>query len=55
MVKIETLTFEYTHGGECPNAEADDDSKCRLTRRKIPDLWGEIPKWCPLPDKKENE
>ena len=48
MEKQETLTFYYTHCGECPNAEAEDDSKCRLMRMEIPSIWGEIPAWCPL-------
>ena len=60
MVKIETLTFEYNHCAECPNCERvkgayEFENRCRLKKRKIPDLWGEIPKWCPLENKKEDE
>ena len=59
-MKIETITFEYEHCGECPNCgcfEGSNDYWCVLIekdtltlREKIPDLWGEIPEWCPLPD-----
>ena len=44
MIVKETLTFIYKHCGECSNA----DVKCYLKNRKIPDLWGKIPRWCPL-------
>jgi len=55
MIKQETLTFYYEHCGECSNCDTDskDRWKCLLKRRIIPDLWGEIPKWCPLESKME--
>ena len=55
-MKVETITFEYEHCGECTNADYRGDGKkykCLLKKRLIPDLWGEIPDWCPLPDKEE--
>ena len=54
-MKIETITFEYQHCGECPNTISSRDTTkwyCeKMDNKKIPDLWGEIPKWCPLEDK----
>jgi len=58
-MKQETITFEYEHCGECPNADYcpikgnTHRYRCFKTKYKIPDLWGEIPKWCPLEDKRE--
>jgi hypothetical protein len=56
MTKLETITFEYEHCGECSNADWSGleprKHYCLLKKRKkIPELWGQIPKWCPLPDK----
>lgn len=58
-MRIETVTFEYEHCGECPHPGflvADFDPRCRLAKhgrgnRIIKDLWGEIPDWCPLEKK----
>ncbi len=52
-MKVETLTFEYDHCGVCSNVSGPKYMKyvCKKTRRVIPDLYGEIPEWCPLPDK----
>ncbi len=58
MTKIETIIFEYEHCGECPCALVEfetgegecDRGECR---RIIPDLWGDIPDWCPLETKEE--
>ena len=55
MTKLETLTFEYERCGECPNADYQPTkrytAKCWKNGRVIPNLWGKIPKWCPLPNK----
>lgn len=51
MTKIETITEEYNHCGECWHA----GDVCNLTDRKIPDMWGKIPSWCPLPDKETDK
>ena len=57
MTKLETLTFEYERCGECPNADyqpterCTNRHKCWKNGRVIPNLWGKIPKWCPLPNK----
>lgn len=54
MKKKETITYEYEHCGECPNAEdyfpeLKPRYRClKEQRRVIKDLWGEIPDWCPL-------
>ncbi|MDD5512036.1 MAG: hypothetical protein PHI12_14705 [Dehalococcoidales bacterium] len=52
---------EIKHCGDCPNCGhfgGNDDYWCAIIekttitlRDKVPDLWGEIPAWCPLPDK----
>ena len=47
---------EIYHCGGCPNAEPREKPVgkwyCLKTKKNIPSLWeGEIPKWCPLPDK----
>jgi len=56
MAKIETLTFEYEHCGECSNAGLKRGGNyCVKTKRTIPDVWGKIPDWCPLEDKKESD
>lgn len=59
-MKVETLTFEYEHCGECPNVFDWCDTgkkgyRCNRGKRIriIPDLWGKIPDWCPLPNKVE--
>lgn len=49
MTKIETITQEINQCGECMHAW----DKCDLTGKKIRDIWGKIPKWCPLENKKE--
>ncbi len=54
MTKIETITYEYEHCGECPWVLARFDSDkhwCEKEERIIPDLWGDIPDWCPLETK----
>lgn len=60
MIKQETITFEYEHCGECPNVlgwidTGKEGNRCDRGKRTriIKDLWGKIPDWCPLPDKKE--
>ena len=56
-MKIETIPFEVESCGECsgalysPTEKNQYRQKCSRTKRVIPDLWGEIPSWCPLPDK----
>ena len=58
MKKKETITNIYEHCGECPCAEFSVWNerkivarfKCDKKRKVIKDLWGEIPKWCPLED-----
>ena len=54
MSKQETLTFYYTHCGECPNASFDYEG-CQKTGKAIPNIWGKIPKWCPLEDAPKTE
>ena len=53
MTKIETITYEYEHCGGCPSSYWLDTGKekCAKRRRIIPDLWGDIPDWCPLETK----
>jgi len=54
MTKIEVLTFEYEHCAECSNVDESTRKgkwKCLLQRKIVPELWGDIPGWCPLPDK----
>ena len=59
MTKIETTTDEIGHCGECSNADYSLTvknplrHKCHKTKRVIPDIWGEIPSWCPLETKEE--
>ena len=60
MTKLDTYTEEYEHCGECAYAGDYFDTgkkgfRCENVKRKrvIPDLWGDIPDWCPLPDKEE--
>ena len=50
MTKKETITFQYEHCEECSNRSGPKYMKwtCSKTRRIIPDLWGDIPDWCPL-------
>uniref|UniRef100_A0A6M3IIC8 Uncharacterized protein n=1 Tax=viral metagenome TaxID=1070528 RepID=A0A6M3IIC8_9ZZZZ len=54
-MKVETLTFEYDHCGECPYISSPKYMKwkCLKKRRIVPEIWGKIPDWCPLPDKEE--
>ena len=56
MTKIETITTEIEHCAECPNVLSWYDTgkkepRCGKRKRIVCDLWGEIPTWCPLPDK----
>ena len=60
MRKVETMTFEYKNCWECSNVlgyglrkEEPGSGKCGKTKKKISDIWGEIPEWCPLPDKEK--
>ena len=54
MTKKETIEFYYRSCGECSNADMKNGmGYCVKKKRRIPDLWGEIPKWCPLEDKDE--
>ena len=55
MIKVETLTFEYEHCGDCPHPDQNSKWKCSLRKRIIPVLWGEIPEWCPLETKREEK
>ncbi len=57
-MKVEKITLEYRHCGECPHLRDWFDTgkagyRCSKKRRIIPDLWGDIPDWCPLETKKE--
>ena len=59
MTRKETITFDYEHCGECSDIEMIFPAKklleygcCKAKgKRIIPDIWGDIPDWCPLPDK----
>ena len=54
-MKQEIWTDYYEHCGECPHVEeAKKGWKC-FRKRKVVDLWGEIPSWCPLEDKEEGK
>ena len=59
MTKIEIILTEVDCCGECSNARYSPTKnkplrqECHKTKRVIPDLWGEIPSWCLLPDKEE--
>ena len=56
MTKIDTITVEYEHCGECPHTSdwlRSKGPKCSKADRIIPDLWGDIPDWCPLETKEE--
>ena len=57
MDKQETLTFYYTRCGECPNAGDNPEYSFCLKKasKKITDLWGEIPEFCPLEDSPKTE
>ena len=55
-MKIETITHEYYHCGECSNSSrwfnpSKEGYKCCKANKIIPDLWGDIPDWCPLETK----
>ena len=56
MIKLDTHIYEYAHCGECPNTShwynsSKKERKCIKTERIIPDLWRDIPDWCPLETK----
>jgi len=58
-MRKETVIYEYEHCGECSNCDDRRNNEkghwvwiCGKTKRKIPDIWGEIPGWCPLEEKK---
>ncbi|KKN15179.1 hypothetical protein LCGC14_0988680 [marine sediment metagenome] len=55
MTKLYIVTHEYEHCGECANCgfTRQRNYRCDLKRKLTPDIWGDIPSWCPLPDKKE--
>ena len=54
MKKKEMITNIYEHCGECGNCGylcPKERYVCtKWHDRIIKDLWGEIPKWCPLED-----
>lgn len=57
-MKILNEPIEIEHCGECPYTEVRDKPKkviwyCLKLLKDIPDLWGEIPEWCPLPNKED--
>ena len=58
MTKIETIITAVDCCGICSNADHEPTHKnecrfkCHKTKRVIPDLWGEIPSWCPLEEGK---
>ncbi len=60
MNKVGTVIVEYEHCGKCLaalwsfNPNKSDQSECDRTDRKIPNLWGDIPDWCPLETKEVN-
>ena len=57
MTKIDTVILEYEHCVECAYEEKwalnTDKSRCHRGKRSrtIPDIWGDIPDWCPLEEK----
>ena len=56
MTKIFTHTEEIEHCGECASCDYTGDLvnwRCAVEDRSIGDLWGKIPKFCPLPEKRE--
>ena len=54
MTKIEAVIFEYYNCGECSDVNACGARwKCSKKNKFIPDLWGDIPSWCPLEDKEK--
>lgn len=58
MVKLYTHTEEIEHCGECPHPLSPLETLreawvCGETGRTTKRLWGKIPSWCPLPEKKE--
>jgi hypothetical protein len=63
MIKTETVTHEYESCGECPNCNSKQTVKtrewkhyCMQNLKQIKtDIWGGFPKWCPLPDKVDND
>ncbi|KKM89165.1 hypothetical protein LCGC14_1251460 [marine sediment metagenome] len=57
MTKIYTATHEYKHCAVCSEARFTmaGKFKCRLRRRIIKDIEGDIPDFCPLPDKEEKK
>ena len=55
MTKIYTSTEEIEHCGECANCCCYEGGRnplhaCTEKGENIKDVWGEIPKWCELPD-----
>ena len=55
MTKLYTHTEEIEHCGECANCDYSGDLvnwRCATEDKPIGDLWGEIPKFCPLEEKK---
>ena len=55
MVKLYTHTEEIEHCGECAEALHWPEGRyhCHKGDRQmvLEDIWGEIPSWCPLPEK----
>ncbi len=55
-MKIDALTCEYGHCGECARVEEHKNGwRCTKAGKMVKALWGDIPDWCPLPDKKEGK
>jgi hypothetical protein len=55
MTKVDTVTFEYEHCGECSNCDyKDSEYYCLKAERVLDGIWNGIPDWCPLEDKKES-
>lgn len=62
MTKLFTHTEEIEHCGECCDCGFDGSwvsagrDYCIAKKGKtIPDIWGKIPKWCPLEEKNEQK
>ena len=50
-MKLEIITNEIEHCGECSNCDYNRKRyRCLLKKKRIPEIWGEIPTWCPLED-----
>lgn len=54
-MKLLAVTFEVEHCSECSKGKQayDGDWVCLLKQKLISVLWGDIPNWCPLPEKEE--